>query len=353
MADSYLDLSIKRQVMLERLKSGQRAEYAKELKKLEKLVRETIGGLEDDVSSLSVTRLNHLLALLRKDSRAIFDSANDNLAKNEADVAQVSAQQEKMDLEATVDLDGEKIKTLPKKKLLAAVLAQPLSTDGNLLQPWVKNYTTKEVERVSNAVRLGWNEGKTNTEIVRGIVGTRANQYKDGVLATTRRNAATVVNTSMQHVASTSRFETWQNNEDIIEGYEWVSTLDSHTSKQCRSLDGQIFELGKGPVPPIHPNCRSTTTAVLGDEFKFLEEDATRASTDGPVSADTTYYGWLGNQSEKTQNEVLGAERAKLFRDGGLSSEEFSKLQLDKNFEPLTLEEMKRMEPEAFEKAGL
>ncbi len=42
---------------------------------------------------------------------------------------------------------------------------------------------------------------------------------------------------------------------------------------------------------------------------------------------------------------------AKLFREGGLSIELFSELQLDRNFSPLTLVQMHALEPLAFEKA--
>ena len=352
MAQSYENLVIKRQSILERLKSGQRKEYIAELRGLEKLIRQTIGTLEDDVASMSATRLNKLLSDVRADSRAIIEKANDNLAKNEREIAIVSAQQEKQDLQATVE-PKPPVKLLPQKELVASVLAKPLSTDGTLLSSLYRNYTNREVERITNTIRLGWTEGRTNQEIIRSVVGTKANNYKDGILETTRRNAATLVNTSVQHVASSARYETWENNDDVVKGYEWVSTLDSKTSTQCRTLDGQTFKLGKGPLPPIHPNCRSTTTAVLDSKYDFLNEGATRASDDGPVPADTTYYGWLKDQPYQDQVDILGQNRAKLLRDGGLSSDEFGRLQLDKNFEPLTLEEMRRMEPEAFEKAGL
>ncbi len=42
-----------------------------------------------------------------------------------------------------------------------------------------------------------------------------------------------------------------------------------------------------------------------------------------------------------------------LFRKGGLSAERFAELNLGKNFEPLTLEQMKELEPVAFARAGL
>jgi hypothetical protein len=71
------------------------------------------------------------------------------------------------------------------------------------------------------------------------------------------------------------------------------------------------------------------------------------------VSPDLTYYGWLKTQSAKFQDSVIGPERGALLRNGGLSSGRFAELQLNKNFKPLTLNQMKELEPLAFEAAGI
>ncbi|MGL6008151.1 MAG: minor capsid protein, partial [Culicoidibacterales bacterium] len=169
----------------------------------------------------------------------------------------------------------------------------------------------------------------------------------------TRRNAATVIRTATQHVANSARMNLWEENSDVVQKYQWLSTLDQSTSSVCKSLDKKTFEFGKGPVPPIHPNCRSTILAVLGSEFDFLDEGATRSSEEGYVDADLNYYDWLKTQPKEFQEIALGESRAKLFRNGGLTPERFAALNLSRNFEPLTLKEMKSIEPEAFEKAGL
>ena len=130
-----------------------------------------------------------------------------------------------------------------------------------------------------------------------------------------------------------------------------------HNSKVCASLDGMRFKIGEGPLPPIHPNCRSVVTPVLSERFDFLKEGATRPSkgADGVelVPSDQTYYSWLKDQPVAFQNDAIGATRAKLLRDGGLSSEEFARLSLDKNFQPLTLDAMESKAPAVFEKAGV
>lgn len=624
-APSYTDLATKRQAMLERLKSGQVRDFAAYIKKIEKLVRQTLLALDDEVSGYSFTKLNKLLSDLRADQAAIFKTATTAFLAEAADISALYMAYEVGDLEKTVDLRGTKLNDFTKKDLFSKVIKRPMTTDGQLLEPWIKDFTDKEVARVNNAIRAGWSQGKTNQELVQQIAGTKAKRYKDGVLEVTRRNASTVVRTSVQHAASAARQETWEANRDVVAKYEWLSTLDRVTSRQCRTLDGEVFEFGEGPVPPIHPNCllpgtlitatcgithvfkraykgkafriktrsgnvltvtpnhpiltkrgwagaqflnvgdkcfvnslakgvvspkgenntvyatveqiteafggafevppcevpttapnfhgdgtnnevtkvwakrdllpvfytpkvkhrgkrgfimrdcnaavfrfgfgafsqffyrggsplgrfmcvfgkvrdlfrgrkihsglllfgtvpqfdvafsqnslngswadaeflrkstdtnssfiftddvvdiqvfnftghvynlqtenhiiesngivthncRSTTIPVLDKKFSFLSEGRTRSGETGPVSADKSYYDWLKNQPKETQLEVLGPTRTKLFRDGGMSAERFRELQFDRNFEPLTLDEMRELEPEAFKRAGI
>src|SRR5690606_11553648 len=99
-----------------------------------------------------------------------------------------------------------------------------------------------------------------------------ARQFQDGVLAVNRHAASTVVRTSLQHVATVARMETLEANADILNGYRWSSTLDNRTSSICASLDQRVFEFGKGPVPPAHPNCRSSIVPEL-KSFKELGID--------------------------------------------------------------------------------
>lgn len=55
----------------------------------------------------------------------------------------------------------------------------------------------------------------------------------------------------------------------VVEKYEFLAAHDKRTSKLCRDLDGEMFELSKAVVgenyPPVHCNCRSTVIPVLED----------------------------------------------------------------------------------------
>ena len=58
--------------------------------------------------------------------------------------------------------------------------------------------------------------------------------------------------------------------ELMIDRYRYLATLDMRTSSLCQGLDGRQFDRAAARVgvnyPPMHPNCRSTTVAVIDDE---------------------------------------------------------------------------------------
>jgi SPP1 gp7 family putative phage head morphogenesis protein len=246
-------------------------------------------------------------------------------------------------------------------QIRAAILATPLGVKGSgrgaLLKSFIENWTQTEVRGVNGAIRRGVFEGKTNQSIISELRGSHARNYQDGLLNVTSRHAEAVVRTAVQHVATVARLESFAANADIIKAYQWLATLDKRTCIICASLDGRQFPPDKGPRPPIHISDRCTMVPVLKDEYAFLDEGATRASKGAEggqqVSADLSYYDWLKEQPLEFIATAIGLSRAKLLMDGGLSADRFAKLQLDKKFSPLTLEEMKKLEPLAFKRAGV
>jgi len=123
----------------------------------------------------------------------------------------------------------------------------------------------------------------------------------------------------VQQVANTASQNVYEANQDVTKKYRYVATLDSRTSAICRSLDGKEYVYGKGPQPPVHFNCRSTTIPIV--DYRALglrppEEvigEGTRAAEGGRVSASTNYGQWLQRQPKAYQEEVLGKSRAAYF----------------------------------------
>lgn len=346
------DEVLRHQVFLERLKAGMTKDLVKSLKQVDREIAKVLRTIEEpNLSELSRQQLEAILAQLRKVQIQLLSAAIKSHLKQLKSLAGYEAQFEGKVLKRAL----RRIRVQVPKARLAyrEALKRPLASTGELLETFLKDWTRKEIAVVQNTVRKGYANGWTNKQLERAIRGTKKSRYTDGVLGRAEKNANIIVRTSVQHVSSSARALTLAQNADIVQKYKIVATLDDRTSAICRSLDGQVFELGKGPMTPLHPGCRSTIVAVLSDEFDFLKEGATRSSAQGYVERDLTYYEWLKRQPASFQDKVLGPTRGKLFRDGGLTVEEFRRLNLGRNFEPLTLEQMRELEPEAFKKAGL
>lgn len=351
------NIEIRNQVLLEGLKEGEHRKFSRFLKDLSSQV---IKRLESEGQTVDTKRrLRILLSDLTEIQKVIYIEYTDLLVDNLEDITIDQAEFETQALSKTVrNFD---IITPSPTQLLTSARVVPMSVQGltgkPLLEPFIKDWTKDSINRVNNVVQQGFAQGKTINEMSLEIRGTRQQKFKNGVLARVNRDNSAIVRTAVQHVASVGRTEVMIQNSDVVKGYGWVSTLDSDTSSQCRGLDGREFKIGQGPLPPIHVRCRSTTVAVLDERFDFLDQAAKRPAVGekkiGQVEADKTYYEWLKTQSAVFQNSVIGVTRGKLLRNGGLTATEFGRLSLDKNFEPLTLDEMRLKRPEVFEEANV
>lgn len=343
------DPTLQHAVFLERLKSGEVRKFAPFLRRIDRELRErlTRGG----ITQFQRGRLEAMLAEIDSMLAATLGEYTRQLQLDLRSIAEHEARATGAVLAAQSGFSPH----VPTIGLVwTAATVEPLQAgDGKLLAGFIKEWSDSERARVTGAIRLGVAQGQTVPEMVRTIRGTRAANYADGLLAVTSRNAETVVRTSVAHVGMTARHAVYTANDDILAGYQWDATIDSRTCVTCMGLDKRVFTFGKGPREPAHPNCRCATVPVLTEEFRFLDEGAQRASQDGPIDARTSYFAWLKDQPQSFVEKVLGKTRAKLFRDGGLSAERFAALQLDRRWEPLTLEELKRLEPAAWSRAGL
>lgn len=350
---ALMEATTRHAVFLERLKTSEVGKFAPFLKEMDQVLRERLSRHE--LTELSRQRLEKLLADVDGRLLAIMERFRGELTTDLVDVAQYEAGFEARSIDEVAE-NFESI-TPSVRQVRAAVMSNPLSVRGSgggkLLTPFLKDWSRTERETLTGIIRRGYFEGATTQQMIRELRGTAARRFNDGALAKVNQHASSMVRTAVQHVASTARMQTWDENSDIVVGYRFIATLDSRTSAQCRALDQQVFKHGRGPKPPLHINCRSTTVAELDGRFKQLSEGRTRASRDGPVDGNQSYYGWLKNQPAAFQDEAIGPTRGRLLRSGGLTAERFTELQLHRNFEPMTLADMKRLEPLAFEKAGI
>lgn len=350
------DILTRHQVFVQRLSRAEANKFAKFLKEADNELRDKLSG--DELTDYSRRRLESQLADVEELLGAVYKRFADQFTKSAVEFGQHEADFTSRALKVIAEVETAIPAT---SQITAAVFGDPLAVTGHgggkLLKDFLSDWTRAEVKAVSGAIRRGVFQGKTNSEIVQSIRGTRAARFADGLLETTSRNARTIVQTAVQHVSSQARLLTFEENGDIVVGVEWLATLDSRTCMACAALDLKEFPLDKGPRPPLHINCRCTTTAVLNEKFSAFNKRTARPAV-GPdgaeaASAGVPYYAWLKQQPEEFQVAAIGVKRARLLRDGGLSIDRFSQLQLDKNFEPMTLADMKLLEPLAFKEAGV
>ena len=219
--------------------------------------------------------------------------------------------------------------------LTAAQGATITLPNGEVVSKAFRGIATSQSERFGQVVRNGLLTGETTPDIAKRLIGNL--QFGEeaktvGQLAAAGGQATqvadnqilTLIRTSINQVANTASQQVYEANQDITQKYRYVATLDTRTSSICRALDGREFEYGKGPMPPQHFNCRSTTVPVINyKELGFNPPPpARRASMDGQVPADTTYGKWLKDKMPgeteadviRRQQDALGS-KAPYFRD--------------------------------------
>ena len=197
--------------------------------------------------------------------------------------------------------------------------------NGQVIVKAFRGIAENQADLFAQVVRNGLLTGETTDSIARRIKGRlrfgqpgsiRQIAVAGGQVTTVANNQVmALVRTSINQVSNAASQQVYEANQDVTKKYRYVATLDTRTSAICRALDGREFEYGKGPMPPQHFNCRSTTVAVVDYEGLGLTppKPGRRASMDGPVPANESYGQWLSKQSKATQAEVLGAEKVAYF----------------------------------------
>jgi SPP1 gp7 family putative phage head morphogenesis protein len=277
---------------------------------------------------------------------------------------------------------------IPSTTLLKTLTTtQPF--EGKILSGHINTVQRADVGRIMDQVRIGMVQGESNEAIARRVVGTRALKGRDGVTQLTRNQVRAITRTATNHISNQANRVFTEENPKVFTSEIYVATLDGVTTPVCRQFDGEKFEIGKGPIPPLHFNCRSRRVGVIDDELvgtRFAKPTTekglvrefskskglgnitrrknlprgTKGEFDrfarirtkqllGKVPAKVSYQKWLETQSTQFQDDVLGVTKARLFRRGGLPLKKF----VNPAGGELTLQELVVKERQAFINAGL
>lgn len=207
--------------------------------------------------------------------------------------------------------------------LVASVNLAPMKISPNAraitINEAIKQFSNKKTKQTIQLITDGVTLGDTTKQIADKVAGL-TNTIQ-------RRQLDAVVHTAVMHTSSIARNETYKHNDEVIDGWEWVATLDNKTSLVCAGNDGKVFPLNV-VLLPAHYNCRSADIPHIKDEYKIPGFDGDRPAigADGVehVGANKTYGGWLKTQPKEFIDEALGVERSKLFRSGKIKIDQFT-----------------------------
>jgi len=306
---------------------------------------------QSHLSAFATARLTAVLRDVRELISSTYGSIDDVMANRIAELLPTEALIAANTINNTVGmslLDG----VLPKATM-SALYKDTMIMSAPSSQWWLKQAQTVTFKFVQS-IRMGMAQGETNDQIIARVRGI------DGLFAANapaRRQAEALVRTSVQTVANAARVAVYKENDDLIKGYQQISTLDELTSDICIAYDGASWDQDGNPINgtdlpfineggsfegvPRHWNCRSTLIPIIKtwrelgidiDEFNETQ----RASMDGAVSAKLTYDTWLLNKTAEQQDDLLGPGKADLFRQGRISTRDL----LDQNGRPMTVKEL-------------
>ena len=314
-----IDVTTRHQIFLQRYAGG---ESKKAVKLLNSLRRQINARLSQEPTQFQAQRLTDVLTSIN----ALYAQFNQNLTEtvrtgiNAEVVSEAQFAQRTYNQVATVNF------TLPSNEaLIAAVTNAPMniSPGGRAITIYdaIKQFSESAADGVGQAIRDGIALGDTTPQISRKVAELMG--------TTQKRQVDAVVRTAVNHASQVGRGELARVNSDILSKERWVSTLDSRTSLVCAGRDGEEYDVGVGPRPPAHYNCRSVTIPVIDPSFQLDQFGGTRAARDADgkvefVPAKQTYGTWLKKQPKKVVDEVLGVERSQLFRSGKVSIGNFT-----------------------------
>jgi len=217
-----------------------------------------------------------------------------------------------------------------KFELTARQGAMQTLPNGQTVEKAFRGIAENQKDALTRHIRQGVFSGESTQEIARRMIGRLDFEQRGTVKQIAQKGGEltklanhqiqTIVRTSVNQVQNQASQAVYAANSKVAPKYEYVATLDSRTSPICKRLDGRKFAYNKGPTPPQHFNCRSTTVPVVDYEglskrkgFEDLKPPpkgkvVTRPTGEGTgrVPQDTQYGDWLLGQDKKLKVKTLG-----------------------------------------------
>ena len=284
MPASLFDMVIRHQIYVEGLKAGKADEFYSVIGDMTRELRSALSFVPfENLGDMNKTALMKLLVSLRKAVRAIFDPWLNSLLKWLRQYVRV---------ETGLYASMIEVEPPPYAPIYTKAENEPIPGNGLFMLPFLKGFGTYALTRLERIVVMARANRVTKDELIRQFTGTKKRGYKDGLAWQLQHLSKAATSTVIQHLSTQTGFGVFVSKYRF---YEWVSVLDSRTTEICSNRDGLRFEVGKGPLPPAHVNCRSTIVPV-----------ASRAGK----TPDFDFAMWARQQPDEFVNDALDGKRS-------------------------------------------
>lgn len=337
---------------------------------IERGVLGILRDLQDDLT-LKLANAPELSEAGRRSTKNLLRAVNEAINEKMAIAELISDEQladfaEQSSLDFTDSLEqhvpGWSPNSLSATELKSAAAGNAIN--GTPTRDWWKTQTAEARTAFNRKINAGVMDGLTNNQIVRSILGTKAQAFKDGSMKKIRRDTLGLVRTSALNVSNKARQATYEKNQDIIKGVRHLSTLDGRTSDICKARSGVTYKLVDGDYlpdghsfpfsggSPYHRLCRSaivpitrsfaelsksTDPKVKAKLEKFKPSVSTQASMDGQAPANLTWDEWADRKGDDFLDETLGKGKAKLYKDDQITMRDL----IDRNGRIRSLSELR------------
>lgn len=199
--------------------------------------------------------------------------------------------------------------------LWGVIRNEPIPANGLLIEEMIKDFTEGAQKSVELEIKKGYANGEALDDIKSNLF-KESSQGTSSVFARIKKQADTILDTSVQHVTSIVSAGV---QSAIYKEYVWKSVLDSRTSDICITRSGKVYKFGSGVLPPAHYRCRSSIVPLSG----------------GDDVEESNIYEWARTQPKNVQRAIFGEEITKKINDKNLTDKDLPKYRGT----PLTLDE--------------
>jgi len=204
-----------------------------------------------------------------------------------------------LDMATNPDVPVRLRPVLPTNAIRAALLQPYLGT------PWHEElgynfaeYTTRIKRSITTSLIQGEGMAQAQRRLrdELGVVTDRRKGFRRNFYRT-----LLITRTEIMRASNLGALAVYEENRDILNGWEWVATKDERTCFICGGMDGKRFGFGDAQMQPpsgSHPGCRCTIVPVLKDERLMNEVAGVRE----------TYSDWAARRGMVTDGG-LGGQR--------------------------------------------